>query len=43
MPTLAFGGQLALQYMENTIGTNPGDISSPLGAYIRPQIVECKL
>ena len=43
MPTLAFRRQLAIQCMENAIGTEPGDIGRPVRACRRPQIVECKL
>ena len=40
MPNLAFLIQLALHCMENTIGTYPDDIGSPMGACRRPQIME---
>ena len=39
VPTLAFGGQLALQCMENTVGTESGDIGGPMWACRRRQIV----
>ena len=43
MPDLSFQRQLAINYMENTIVINPGDIGRPMRSYKRPQIVECKL
>ena len=43
MPTLDFWRQLALQFMENTIGTEPGDIGRPMWVCRKPEIVEFKL
>ena len=43
MPDLSFQRQLAINYTENTIVINPGDIGRPMRSYKRPQIVECKL
>ena len=40
MPTLYFRGKLALQSMENNIGTEPGGIGRPMRPFRRPQIVE---
>ena len=40
MPTLDFWRHLAIQCMENTIGTEPGDIGRPMWAFRRPQTVK---
>ena len=40
MPTLDFWRQLVIKCMEDTIGTDPGDIGRPMWACIRPKIVE---
>ena len=38
MPNLAFGRQLAIQCMKNTIGIEPGNIDRPMWECRRPQI-----
>ena len=43
MPIFAFWGQLAMQCTENTIGTDTGDIGTPVGGCRRPQILEIQL
>ena len=43
MPTLPFRRQLAIQCMENTIGTEPGDSGRPMPTCRGPQIVGCHL
>ena len=39
IPTLDFLRQLAIYFMKNNIGTDPGDIGRPIRACRRPQIV----
>ena len=43
MPTLDFWRQLVIQCMENTIGTEPGDIGRLVPTFRRPQIVQYNL
>ena len=43
MPNLDVRGKLAIQFMENTIVTETGDIGSPIRDCRRSQIVEFKL
>ena len=43
MPTLDFWRHLAIQCMENTIGTEPGDIGMPMWDCRMPQIAGYKL
>ena len=43
MPTLSFQSQLVINCMENTIGTDTGDIGSPMQSCRSSQIVEHNL